>query len=116
VDLARLLRILGALIGNAVKFGPANTTVRITAERHYEMISFSVIDHGMGIPEDQLPHVFDRLRQLGADPGRAPGVGLGLAIAKELVEAHGGTLSASSTHGKGSVFSFTLPTDGDDQA
>lgn len=115
VDLARLLRILGALIGNAVKFGPANATVRITAERHYDMICVSVIDHGMGIPEDQLPHVFDRLLQPELDQGQAPGVGLGLAIAKELVEAHGGTISATSTHGKGSTFSFTLPTDSDDQ-
>jgi signal transduction histidine kinase len=106
-DRERVLQVLANLGGNAVKFTPAGGTVTVRAERDGGCVRVSCADTGPGISGDDLPHVFDRFWQ--ARSTRRAGAGLGLAIAKGIVEAHGGTISAESTSGEGSTFAFTLP-------
>ena len=106
-DRERVLQVLANLCGNAVKFTPSGGTVEVRAEADGESIRVSCVDTGPGIARGDLPHVFDRFWQ--ARSTRRAGAGLGLAIAKGIVEAHGGTISADSTPGEGSTFAFTLP-------
>jgi signal transduction histidine kinase len=106
-DRERVLQVLANLGGNAVKFTPAGGTVTVRAESRDGEVRVSCADTGPGIAGDDLPHVFDRFWQ--ARSTRRAGAGLGLAIAKGIVEAHGGTVSAESTVGEGSTFAFTLP-------
>ena len=105
-DPARIEQVLDNLISNAIKFTPAGGTITIAARALDNEVEFSVSDTGCGLSEDALTHVFDRLWQGGAD---RRGVGLGLAIAKAIVGAHGGRIWATSTVGSGSTFSFALP-------
>jgi len=106
-DRERVLQVLANLAGNAVKFTPAGGRVEIAAARAGDEVRVAVRDTGPGIAADDLPCVFDRFWQ--ARSTRRAGAGLGLAIAKGIVEAHGGTVSAESTPGAGSTFAFTLP-------
>jgi signal transduction histidine kinase len=106
-DSARILQVLSNLVGNAIKFTPAGGTVRVRAEQADREVRFAVSDTGPGIPADQLPHIFGRFWQ-GARVDRR-GIGLGLAIAKGIVEAHGGRIWVESEVGTGSQFIFTLP-------
>jgi signal transduction histidine kinase len=95
------------LLGNAVKFTPEGGTIRVSAAQSGRWANVSVADSGLGIPPAHAAHVFDWMWQL---PGTSrTGAGLGLAIAKAIIEAHGGTISVESEPGKGSVFSFSLP-------
>lgn len=102
-----LFRVLTNLIGNAIKFSPPGGLVRVSAVRHGASVRFDVKDTGRGIAADQLPHVFELHWQ--HEETAAQGSGLGLYIARGIVEAHGGRIWASSEPGRGSVFSFTLP-------
>jgi signal transduction histidine kinase len=106
-DYAAILRTLSNLLGNAVKFTSAGGVIRARAEPGGGEILFVVADTGCGIPEDAIPHVFDRYWQ--AEHSRRAGAGLGLHIAKGIVEAHGGWIRAESKIGEGSRFSFALP-------
>jgi signal transduction histidine kinase len=106
-DRDRIEQVLGNLIGNAVRFTPRGGQVRIGAERDGERVRFSVADTGVGIDPDNLPHVFDRFWQ--AKRSRDGGAGLGLAIARGIVAAHGGDMWVESEKGNGSTFFFTLP-------
>jgi PAS domain S-box-containing protein len=108
-DSNRIVQVFSNLLGNAVKFTPTGGTVRIGAALTDDgrMLRFDVTDSGPGIPEADIPHIFDRYWQ--AKKRAREGVGLGLAIVKGLVEAHGGTVHVSSAVGSGSTFSFTLP-------
>jgi signal transduction histidine kinase len=106
-DRERVLQVFGNLIGNAVKFTPEGGEVQIRVDRMDGFVRFSVADTGQGIAEEELTHVFDRFWQ--ARRSRDGGAGLGLAIARGIVEAHGGEMWAESTVGRGSTFSFTLP-------
>jgi len=108
-DRARLLQVLSNLVGNALKFTPAGGTVRVGAEAAGEAVRFWVSDTGRGIDPDHLPRLFERFWQ--ARRGDRQGLGLGLSIAKAIVDAHGGRIWAESTPGAGSTFSFTLPID-----
>jgi signal transduction histidine kinase len=107
-DSARIQQVLSNLVGNAVKFTPRNGRVSITAEPAEGEVRFGVIDTGPGIPAEQLPHIFGRFWQ--AQPSDRRGIGLGLAIAKGIVEAHKGKIWVESHVGLGSTFYFTLPT------
>jgi signal transduction histidine kinase len=106
-DRDRFDQVLGNLIGNAVRFTPEQGQVRVGAERHGDGVRFSVSDTGVGIDPADLPHVFDRFWQ--AKRSREGGAGLGLAIARGIVAAHGGEMWVESEQGNGSTFFFTLP-------
>ncbi|MBN1210726.1 MAG: PAS domain S-box protein [Myxococcaceae bacterium] len=106
-DHDRVLQVLSNLIGNALKFTPAGGRVSVRAAPHEDGVLFSVTDTGAGIPEEQRPYIFDRFWQ--ADSADRRGRGLGLAIAKGIVEAHGGRIWVESEVGRGSTFSFTIP-------
>jgi len=106
-DAARIQQVLSNLVGNAVKFTPRDGRVTVCAEPIDGGVRFAVIDTGPGIPPDQLPHIFGRFWQ--AMPSDRRGIGLGLAIAKGIVEAHGGMIWVESHVGLGSTFYFTLP-------
>jgi PAS domain S-box-containing protein len=106
-DHDRLLQVLTNLIGNALKFTPAGGRVSVRAAAWEGEVVFSVTDTGKGIPEEQRQYLFDRFWQ--ADSADRRGRGLGLAIAKGIVEAHGGRIWIGSEVGRGSTFSFTVP-------
>jgi signal transduction histidine kinase len=106
-DRARVLRILSNLLGNALKFTPAGGTVTASAAPGEGGVRFSVADTGPGVAPQHLPHLFDRYWQ--ARRGEKQGLGLGLAIAKGIVDAHGGRIWAESEPGAGAAFHFILP-------
>jgi len=106
-DATRISQVLSNLVGNAVKFTPRDGMITISAEQSDGEVRFSVIDTGPGIPAEQLPHIFGRFWQAKASDRR--GIGLGLAIAKGIVETHGGRIWVESSVGLGSTFYFTLP-------
>ena len=107
-DAARIQQVLSNLVGNAVKFTPKDGRITVCAEQVDGEVRFSVIDTGPGIPAEQLPHIFGRFWQAKATDKR--GIGLGLAIAKGIIEAHNGRIWVESHVGLGSTFYFTLPT------
>jgi signal transduction histidine kinase len=106
-DRDRVLQVLGNLIGNAIKFTPDGGSVQVGAESFDDEVLFTVRDTGVGVPPKQLPHVFDRFWQ--ATPKARLGSGLGLTIAKGVVEALGGRIWVESRPGEGTTFFFTLP-------
>jgi PAS domain S-box-containing protein len=108
-DRDRLLQVLSNLLGNALKFSDAGGKVVVRAANADGFVQVSVEDSGRGIPGDDLPHVFDRFWQ--ADGASRAGAGLGLAICKGIVEAHGGRIWAASTVGLGTTFHFVIPED-----
>jgi signal transduction histidine kinase len=108
VDAERLLQVLSNLVGNALKFTEPGGQVCVAAALDDEALHVSVRDTGVGIPKEDLAHIFDRYWH-SRRKGRAIGSGLGLAIARGIVEAHGGTIRAESEPGLGSTFSFTIP-------
>lgn len=116
-DRGRLLQVLSNLVGNALKFTPSGGTVRVSITcggdelEDTRVVTFAVRDTGSGIDEEQLPHIFSRGWQ--ARRGDRRGIGLGLAIASGIVEAHGGRIWAESKPGEGSTFRFTVPASAD---
>ncbi len=107
-DTRRVLQVLGNLLSNAFKFTPDGGTIDCTAQRDGEFVRFSVIDTGSGISADALPMLFDRFYQTTDNTQKRKGLGLGLAICKGLVTAHGGRIWVESLPGVGSAFNFTL--------
>jgi signal transduction histidine kinase len=109
-DRARLQQIVWNLLSNAVKFAP-NGHVTISITQRDELLDLIVSDDGQGIPVEFLPHVFDRFRQADSSVTRQHGgLGIGLAVVKELVDLHGGTLHAHSDgRGKGATFTVRFP-------
>jgi signal transduction histidine kinase len=108
-DRDRVLQVLSNLVDNALKFTPAGGSITAGFDRFENEVRFSIADTGPGIPRDQLPHVFERFwKGPQAKQSGIQGVGLGLSIAKGIVEAHGGTMWADSQVGLGSVFHFAL--------
>jgi signal transduction histidine kinase len=124
-DPHRLLQVLANLIGNAIKFTPVGGRVELLAQaveddltaalltgKRGSAVRFTVSDTGSGIPTEDLKHIFERYWQSPTDNKK--GAGLGLAIAKGLIEAHGRQLNVESVVGSGSSFWFTIPdTSGD---
>jgi two-component system sensor histidine kinase MtrB len=112
LDPRRLDVILANLIGNALKHGgsPVRVSVRVAGERDAEIV-IEVRDHGPGIPEDVLPHVFDRFYKASASRPRSEGSGLGLSIALNNAHIHGGDITAGNSPDGGAVFTLRLPRD-----
>jgi signal transduction histidine kinase len=107
-DRDRVLQVFANLAGNAVKFTPAGGAVTLGAACAEGAVRFSVADTGPGMSVEQVERAFDRFWQAGRADRR--GVGLGLSIARGIVEAHGGILSVTSAPNEGAIFHFTLPT------
>lgn len=110
-DEDRIRQVLINLIDNAMKYSPAGSTVTVGADLNAKEVRISIGDMGIGIPENERSRIFERFYRVeqGHNGTKSSGRGLGLAIAKYIIEAHGGTLSVDSVVGKGSTFSFTLP-------
>lgn len=112
VDVERMVQVLENLVSNAIRYTPAGGTITLSAGRDQESVLLKVTDTGAGILPQDLPHIFDRFFR--ADQARQQAEdesGLGLAIAKSIVEAHGGKISAESEPGHGSTFIVALPAD-----
>jgi PAS domain S-box-containing protein len=106
-DSSRLQRVFANLIGNSIKFTPEGGQILVTVSADEDFARFEVSDSGSGIQADDLPHIFDRFWQ--AKETAKKGTGLGLPIAKGIVEAHGGTIQVESESSWGTRFRFTLP-------
>lgn len=110
LDLKRFEQVMINLLDNALKHSKEGTSVVIKARKEEAKIKISVQDEGSGIPEQDLPHIFERLYRVDKSRSRmSGGAGLGLAIVKEIVEAHGGTIMAESEVGKGTIMNMTIP-------
>jgi len=112
VDPERIAQVLRNLVSNAIAHTPAGGAVTLAVHADDREVTVTVSDTGVGIAPEHLAHVFDRFYRV--DPSRTRqtgGAGLGLAIVRQLVLAHGGSVSVESTPGEGSVFAFTLPVD-----
>lgn len=106
VDAERIVQVVSNVVGNAIKFTPTGGTITVTAAGRPDVVVVSVTDTGPGIATDHLPHIFDRYWQSSR---RNRGAGLGLPIAKMIIEAHGGRIWVDSPPGGGATFHFTLP-------
>lgn len=111
IDPQRIKQVLNNLVTNAIKFTPPGGTVTISTRRYDEnMQLISIIDTGYGIPVEDRPHVFERFYQSNhSQQSKMGGYGLGLSIAKLIVEQHGGTINFDTTVDKGTTFFFTVP-------
>jgi two-component system phosphate regulon sensor histidine kinase PhoR len=107
-DRARVRQVITNLLHNAIKFTPEGGKITIATRKLEGAVGVDITDTGVGIPETDLPHVFERFYK-GDRARSGAGTGMGLAIAKHVVEAHGGTIGVESEEGKGSTFSFSLP-------
>ena len=111
-DEGRLQQVLSNLVENAVKFTPRGGEVQVEVERRGRWVEVRVLDRGIGVASEDMPHVFERFYKGDRAQGQG-GTGLGLAIAKHIVQSHGGRIWVESREGGGSVFAFTAPAAGD---
>ena len=112
-DGARLARVLGNLLKNAVAYSPQGGEIVVRVQREenedHAWAVVAVTDHGIGVPEADLPRLFERFHRGSNVAGRIAGAGIGLSGARQIVEQHGGTISATSVEGVGSTFTLRLP-------
>ena len=110
IDSQRISQVLYNLLDNALRHTPPGGEITVAAIEKNGSLEVSVSDNGEGIPEEDLPHMFERFYRVDKSRAKATGGnGLGLTIAKRLIEAHGGKISVQSELDKGSRFSFTIP-------
>ena len=109
-DAMRLGQVLTNLLSNAVKYSPAGGAIQISLASALDEAIVAVTDQGIGIQPEEHDHIFEPFRRTGASRELVPGVGLGLSIAKRIIEAHGGRIEVISTPGRGSTFRVNLPT------
>jgi signal transduction histidine kinase len=110
IDQKRFEQVMINLLDNALKYADQGSTVSIDVRVEKNNIVIIVSDKGRGIPEEDLPHIFERFYRVDKSRSRTSGgTGLGLAIVKEIVEAHGGSIHAASEYGKGTNMIITLP-------
>ncbi len=108
-DFARIKDVLVRLLENAAAYSPKDSPITISAEVNGDMVTTCVADQGPGIEEMEMSLIFDKFYRGRNQRYLVQGTGMGLPIAKAIVEAHGGTISVTSQLGRGSVFHFTLP-------
>ena len=108
-DPNRVYQVLLNLVNNAIKFTPAGGSVRLTIDHEGGFVRTSVADTGPGVPAEQRERIFDKFHQVGDADSSSRGAGIGLSIARHLVELHGGRIWVEGTEGEGSTFRFTLP-------
>lgn len=109
VDPDALDRVLKNLVGNAIKYSPPGSAVRVTARATPEGVEMAVVDEGRGIPAEALPHVFEPYYRAPGAGEAVTGLGLGLAVVKALIEAHGGAIRVESEAGRGTRVTFRMP-------
>ncbi len=110
LDLEKFDKVLYNLLSNAMKFTPAGKRITVGLRPLGERCLLQVVDTGMGIRDDQLPHLFERFQQAEGSENRThEGTGIGLSLVKELVELHSGQITVESVYGQGSTFSISLP-------
>ena len=110
IDADRIVQVLDNLLSNAIKYGAAETPIEIEVRLRDLDLLVSVVNQGAGIAPEDLPHLFQRFHRVGKDQqSHIKGVGLGLYIVQQLIEAHGGRVQAESTPGGKTTFRFTLP-------
>jgi two-component system, OmpR family, sensor histidine kinase KdpD len=109
VDFSLAKRVLVHLITNAQLYSSPGQPIRITTQKQNKFYSFSIADQGPGIEEEEIDQIFEKFYRGKSERHRVQGTGMGLPIAKTIVEAHGGSICAISCVGQGSVFTFTLP-------
>ncbi len=112
-DAARLERVLANLLANAIKYSPTGGPVEVRLRREDTPAGawavLEVHDEGLGIPPEDLPHIFERFYRGRNVAATIPGTGLGLFVARQIVAQHGGTITAASTPGQGTTFTVRLP-------
>ena len=110
VDADRIEQVFYNLIDNALKYTPEGGKIQVRLRREGKSLIWQVEDTGIGIPEEDIPHIFDRFYRVDKARSRETGgTGLGLSIAQQLVQLHGGEISVESRQGKGSIFTVRLP-------
>ncbi|MDQ4030374.1 MAG: HAMP domain-containing histidine kinase, partial [Actinomycetota bacterium] len=108
-DAGRLSQVVANLLSNAIKYSPDGGAVDVVGERNHFGVRVSVRDEGLGIPEEQRERIFTKFFRGEASASGITGTGLGLAFARAVIEAHGGSIDFTSAAGKGSMFWFVLP-------
>lgn len=108
-DIEVVIKVLCNLLENAAKYSAEGSPIFVSAVHEGDEVLTSVADRGIGIPSDEQPLIFDRLYRARSQGGTIPGTGMGLAISRAIVEAHGGKITVTSQPGHGSVFTFSLP-------
>lgn len=109
VDADRLTQAMVNILSNAVKFSPNGGTIKIITRQKNNYVLVEITDQGPGIPDDYKSHVFERFKQVESEAHKHKGTGLGLPIAKQVVEAHEGQIGVRDNDGGGTVFWFTVP-------
>lgn len=110
-DATRMIQVLSNLLNNAAKYTPPGGRISLTVDKRDDIATVCVVDNGIGIPEEKLGDIFEMFRQIGSTPRSSEsGLGIGLTLARKLVEMHGGTILAESDGiGMGSTFTVSLP-------
>ena len=108
-DPLRMSQVLNNLVSNAIKYSPQGGQVSVTARRTAERIDIEITDQGPGIPPEEHELIFEPFRRGPSADASIPGVGIGLSVARRIVEAHGGSIELQSTVGRGSTFRISLP-------
>ncbi len=108
-DMAELQEVFIILLDNAIKYSKAKTTITITTKVEKKLVIIAINDQGIGIAKDELPHIFKRLYRADKSRSLVDGYGLGLSIARQIIESHSGKISVDSTIDVGTVFTLTLP-------
>ena len=106
IDIRRIQQVLAILFDNAIKYSKSDQPIEITLAKANSMLTIAIKDYGEGISAAEVDNIFERFVRFSK---HSEGLGLGLPIAKAIVEAHDGTISVTSTQGQGSVFSVALP-------
>jgi len=108
MDFSLIVQVLVNLIDNALKYSRPETPIEIKARVEGEQLQVQIMDRGIGIPAEDLPRVFDKFYRVER-PEAVTGTGMGLAIGRGIIEAHGGTITAENRLGGGTLITFTLP-------
>lgn len=108
-DPLRLAQVMENLLGNAVKFSPPGSLIRVTCEIRHETVQVTVEDEGMGMSPEETERVFEKFYRVDASSTGKPGLGLGLSLVRNIIEAHGGEIRVESAPGQGTRIVFSLP-------
>ena len=109
IDEGRIIQVLDNLLSNSVKYSPKGGVVKLVAAAKPDKLEISITDQGVGMSENQLDQIFDKFYRANAKDKAVQGLGLGMSIVKEIIEAHEGNITIKSTLGEGTQVLFTVP-------